>query len=128
MSVKNPDLLPLFDEVVAMLRPYEKKKLEPKRNEPGYYDLWSFREVVIDGRTRAEVYFAAAIIQKSYVGFYYMPVYTHEEAAAMVGPELMATLKGKSCFHIKELTPTLRRQIKAALKDGYALYKARGWV
>jgi len=109
MAVKNPDLLPLFDELKELLAPYEKRKLVPKHDEPGNYDLYSVKDVVIAGRPKKEVFFAGLIIQKSYVGLYYMPVYTHEEAADLIGPELMATLKGKSCFYIKELTPVLRK-------------------
>lgn len=127
MPVKNPDLIPLFEQVKALLKPYE-KHFDTRRDEAGYYDLWFEREVLVDGRKRDSVFFASAIIQKSYVGFYFMPVYTHEEAAGLFGEELMATLKGKSCFYIKELTPVLRKQIKEALAIGLRLYRERDWA
>ncbi len=127
MTVKNPELLPLFDEIKALLAPYG-KHFSPRRDEPGYYDLWSERDVVIDGRSRDSVYFAGLVVQKSYVGLYYMPVYTHGEAEALLGPDLMRLLRGKSCFHVRELTPQLRRQVEDALKLGLKLYRERGWV
>ena len=127
MPVKNPDLLPLFEDLKKLLAPYE-KHFDTRRDEPGYYDLWSEREIVIDGRKKDSVFFASLIIQKSYVGFYFMPVYTHEEAKELFGEELMATLKGKSCFYIKELTPAIKRQIRDALKIGLGLYRERDWV
>ena len=127
MTVKNPELIPLFDDLKKLLAPYE-KYFSPRKNEPGYYDLWLEREVVVDGRKRDSIYFAGLIIQKSYVGFYFMPVYTHEEAAGLFGNELMATLKGKSCFYIKELTPAIEQQIQDALKIGLRLYKKRDWA
>jgi hypothetical protein len=37
-------------------------------------------------------------------------------------------LKGKSCFYIRRLDPSLKRQIRDALAEGYRLYKQRGWV
>ena len=43
-------------------------------------------------------------------------------------PELLKLLKGKSCFHIKKLTPELLDQIKSALQVGYEAYQVRGWV
>jgi hypothetical protein len=43
-------------------------------------------------------------------------------------PDLLQLLKGKSCFHIKELNPQLESQIEDALKKGYDLYKERGWI
>lgn len=127
MDVKNPDLLPLFEEARKLLAPYS-KHFTVRHDEPGYYDLWSERDLVIEGRKRKEVYFAGLIIQKSYVGFYYMPVYAQQDIEAMFGPELLATKKGKSCFYLRELTPELARQIKEALARGLELYRERGWV
>lgn len=127
MPVKNPDLLPLFEELKALLAPFA-APFEIRRDEPGRYELWSVKDIVVDGRKRKDVYFAGIIIQKSYVGLYYMPVYTHEEAAGLFGTELMATLKGKSCFYIRRLTPELRAQITDALQQGIRLYRDRGWV
>ena len=127
MPVKNPDLLPLFEELKALVAPYS-DHFVVRRDEPGYYDLWSEKDVVIEGRSREEVFFGALIVQKSYVGFYFMPVYADTELTAVFGPELLASLKGKSCFHIRRLTPELEEQVRAALRAGYELYVARGWV
>jgi hypothetical protein len=125
--VKNPDLLPLFEELKKLLVPYE-EHFDPRRDEPGYYDLWYEHEVVVNDKKRDSVFFASLIVQKSYVGFYFMPVYTHEEAAELFGEELMKTLKGKSCFYIKDLSPTIRAQIEEALAIGLELYRERGWA
>ena len=43
-------------------------------------------------------------------------------------PELLALLKGKSCFHVKTLDAKLETQIRRALAAGFRLYKKRGWV
>lgn len=127
MTVKNASLLPLFAAVKALLEPYA-GRLTARRDEPGYYDLWSEKEVEIEGRRRREVFFAGLIVQKSYVGFYFMPVYAQSGLAQVFGPELLATLRGKSCFHLKAMTPALEDQLRAALAEGYRLYEERGWV
>ena len=127
MTVKNETLLPLFEELRALLEPYA-EHLTVRRDEPGYYDLWSERPVEIDGRRRNEVVVAGLIIQKSYVGFYFMPVYADGDLTSVFAPELLAALKGKSCFHLKRLTPELAADVSAALAAGYALYEERGWV
>lgn len=127
MTVKNPELIPLFNELKTLLEPYA-AHFTVRRDEPGYYDLWSDRDIVIEGRKRTEVFFAGLIIQKSYVGFYFMPVYAEAEMTALFGAELLATLKGKSCFHIKKLTPEIREQVAEALARGYVLYEERSWV
>lgn len=127
MPVKNPDLLPLFEEAKTLLEPYA-DRLTVRRDEPGYYDLWSEKDMIVNGRPRKELFFAGLIVQKAFVGFYYMPVYTDEEAKTFFGPELLATLKGKSCFRLKRMTPEIREQIVDALRRGYDLYASKGWV
>jgi len=57
-----------------------------------------------------------------------MPIYTDTALKDVFEPELLKLLKGKSCFHIKELDTKLERQIRKALKLGFRLYKNRGWV
>jgi hypothetical protein len=127
MAVKNETLVPLFDSVKELLEPYA-GRLVSRRDEPGYYDLWSEKEVEVDGRRRDEVFFAGLIVQKSYVGFYFMPVYADGELAAVFGDESLRLRKGKSCFHLKRLTPAMTEQLRAALAAGYRLYEERGWV
>jgi len=122
-----PELKPMFDTLKLLLQKYQ-PPLSPKVENETSYDLWSFRPVEIDGRKRTEVFFAALIIQKSYVGFYFMPVYAEPEMKNLFAPELLKLLKGKSCFHVKSLTPELLTQIEAALKAGFALYRERGWA
>jgi hypothetical protein len=111
------------------LKEYEGRGgLKPKFDLEGKYDLWSFKDVEIAGRKRKEVFFASIIIQSSYVGFYYIPIYTETSLKEVFEPELLSLLKGKSCFHIKNLDEKLEDQIKKALEIGFDLYKKRGWV
>ena len=121
------DLQAIFDAIKPLLQAYQ-PPLVPKRDEAGYFDLWSLKPVVIDGRKKKEVYFAGLIIQKSYVGFYFMPIYAETDLKTVFKPELLKLLKGKSCFHVKKLDAELLRQIAAALKIGFELYQERGWV
>lgn len=121
------DLQAIFEQLKSLLAQYQ-PPLTPKVDKPGSYDLWSIKDLVIEGRKRKEVYFAGLIIQKGYVGFYFMPVYAEPEVKVLFKPELLSLLKGKSCFHVKKLTPEVLEQIRAALKDGFTLYQQRGWV
>jgi hypothetical protein len=127
LEVKNERLLPLFAGVKRLMTPYA-RRLTARRDEPGYYDLWSEKDIVVSGRRRTAVFFCAVIIQKSYVGFYFMPLYADEDRSLVFGPDLLATLRGKSCFHLRHLTPALSEQIAAALAAGWQLYEDRGWV
>jgi hypothetical protein len=120
----------IFDSLKAILSQYSPPLVERaggtknKRN----YHLWSEREVEIAGRKRKEIYFAGLIIQRGYVGFYYMPIYTDEKLENVFEPELLKTLHGKSCFYIRKLDGQTLSQIKSALKTGFDLYKKRGWI
>jgi hypothetical protein len=120
----------VFDELKKILGQYSPPLIERRGNTPGKrnYHLWSEKETEIAGRKRKEVYFAGLIIQKGYVGLYYMPIYTDTTLEKVFGKELLSTLKGKSCFYIKTLEGPILSQIKKALKKGFELYKQRGWV
>ena len=126
MSMET-DLDVIFQKLKALLQEY-KDPLTPKFDEDGKYDLWSFKDLEIAGRKRKEVNFATIITHSKHVGLYYMPIYTDTDLKEVFEPELLTTLKGKSCFHIKKWDDKVERQIRKALKIGYELYQQRGWV
>lgn len=116
-----------FDKLRQLLTPY-RPPLVSKVDDASHFDLWSVKDLTIEGRKRKEVYFAGLIIQKAYVGFYFMPVYVEAEMKKIFEPELLRLLKGKSCFHIKKLDDQLIQQIQNALEAGFKLYTERGWI
>ena len=121
------ELVDIYNQLKSILKKYEDPLL-PKLDLDSKYDLWSFKDVVIDGRKRKEVFFASIVIQSSYVGFYFMPIYTDTPLKEVFSPELLKLLKGKSCFHIKKIDQNLKTEIKKAIDIGYKLYKNRGWI
>ena len=121
------DLSTVFNTLRKALSSYQPPFVS-KHDDAAYYDLWSVKDLVIEGRKRKEVYFAGLIIQKGYVGFSFIPVYVETEIKQVFAPELLKLLKGKSCFHIKKLDEALFQQIEAALKSGFELYQQKGWV
>jgi hypothetical protein len=121
------ELQTIFDTLRPLLARYQ-PPLFSKHDDTRYFDLWSRKDLVIAERKRKEVFFAGLIIQKSYVGFYFMPVYSDTGLKDFFKPELLSCLKGKSCFHIKKLDEALLAQIDEALQSGYALYQQRGWI
>jgi hypothetical protein len=129
-KAKTPlELKAIFDAVKPLLTPYEKGSMKVRVNFETKYDLWSEMKLVDQkGKPRDEMAFLAMIVQSSYMGFYFMPVYTHPDLVEKLGPNLRACLKGKSCFHLTRWDAELEQEVKAALKLGYALYKEVGWV
>jgi hypothetical protein len=80
------------------------------------------------GGKPVDLQFAAAILQKGYVGFYLMCIYVNQNARKQISPALLKLLKGKSCFHLKKLDDGLRQDIQSALALGAEFYKQRGWL
>jgi hypothetical protein len=127
-SAGQPELVPIFETIKNMLLPYEKGSIKLRGGTGGQIAMVSEKPIEIDGRKRDELWFAAALVQKGYVGFYFMPVYDKKQMEEMFKPELLKCLKGKGCFHIKKADPLIYAQIKESLKKGYDSYKAKGWV
>jgi len=123
----EPKLTEIFTSLKTFLRPYE-SSFEVAIDTDNRYELWTSKEMVLSGNKGKKIYFAGGIIQKGYVGFYYMPVYVENTIKDFLKPEFVSLLKGKSCFHIKEMNNSIKQQIEAALKIGYGLYKDKGWI
>ena len=92
------------------------------------FDLWSVHQPVGDEPSPKEVFFAGIRRQKTFVGFYYFPIYSVPSLAASLAPSLVKLLKGKSCFHIRSVDGDLLDQIRRALHLGFDDYQKRGWV
>lgn len=126
-TAKDDKRIIIFQQLRKLLKKYEPPFIA-KSDFDSRYELWSIKDVTIAGRKRKEVFFAGLIIQSTYVGFYYMPVYTDVAIKKMFKKELLSTLKGKSCFHITSTDQVLLTQIRSALELGLALYRKNEWV
>lgn len=127
-SAGQPELVNIFNELVNIMKPFEKGSIKITGGKEGQFGLISKKAVEVDGKKMEEVWFSGLLIQKGYVGFYFMPVYASPELKSEIQPELLKCLKGKSCFHIKKMDEQIFKQIKDALKKGYNLYKKKGWI
>jgi len=126
-SAGQPELTPIFEAIKKLLLPYEKGTMK-LISSAGQVVLISKKPVEILGRKRDELWFASALVQKGYVGFYYMPVYGDPKVKELIKPELLKCLKGKACFRVKKYDKEILSQIKDALKFGYGLWQKRGWL
>lgn len=80
------------------------------------------------GGKPVQVDLASLILQKGYVGFYFMPAYIDSKLRKKLAPELLRLLKGKTCFHVKQLDASLLANIEFALHEGVKSYKEKGWL
>src|SRR4030095_8400567 len=127
-SPGQPQLVLIFEEIKKMLAPYKKGTMKLSGGFDAKVALVSKKPVEILGRKRDELWFAGALVQKGYVGFYFMPVYADVSIKKLIKPELLSCLKGKSCFHIKKLDKEIFSQIQHALEVGYTAWVKRGWL
>ena len=121
-SGDQPELVPVFNEIKKLLLPYGKDKITVRGGTGGQIVLVNEHPVVIDGKPRNEYWFAAALIQRGYVGFYFMPVKTDKEKKEVFKPELLKCLKGKSCFHIKKMDNEISKQIAESLDSNFGIW------
>ena len=75
---KNLVLAEIFGQLRQKIGKYA-PPFEIRIDDERRFELWSVKDLVIEGRKRKEVFFASLIIQKDYVGFYFMPVYVESE-------------------------------------------------
>jgi hypothetical protein len=122
-----PDLESVLAKARALLKPFEEHFT--LRGEGGMNcGLYSVREIQAHGKIYCEMFFAGVRMNKGAVGFYFMPIYTHEQEFNDLSPSLRKLLKGKSCFHLKKLDDETESELTALLKKGHEVYKKAGWV
>ena len=128
-SAGQPEMVVVFEAIKKLILPYVNKgALKLYANTGGQINLISHKTVVIAGRQREDIWFVSALIQKGYVGFYYIPIYMNDPLKKQFSDEFIKCLKGKACFHIKNTNAEIMGDIEKAIRIGYQEYEKRGWV
>ena len=128
-SAGQPEMVLIFEAIKKLMKPYHKKgTMLYHEDKGGQIHLISHKAIEVEGRKKPMVWFVSTIIQKGYVGFYYMPIYMNDPMKKLFSPEFIKCLKGKACFHIKKAEPIIMDDIKKAIQVGYEAYEKRGWV
>ena len=79
---------------------------------------------VMQGKQKVDGHYFASVVPKPKdIRLYFFPIYTHVDHYGELSPELKKALKGKSCFHIKKLSPEMETEIAAMIAKGEDLYK-----
>jgi hypothetical protein len=129
------DLQPIFDELKALLKKYGKgldarDYLEGStaREKKPMFGLLGRKDVAIGNRKPQRTYVVGIIMQKNFVGFYSMPIYSHPEEIVINDPDVAKMRKGKSCINVNKLSPSIRKDLERIVKDGIRIYKREGWI
>lgn len=120
----------IFIKLKELLTPYA-SQLDVRRNDEKVYEIFGNKTVETNVSEEEEVegvYFASAKIQKSFVGFYFFPIYTHPDHFMHISTSLKNLLKGKTCFHIKAYDESIFTELKELIKEGEKLYNELNYI
>ena len=82
----------------------------------------------MQGKQKVDGYYFASVIPKPKdCRLYFFPIYTHVDQFEL-SEGLKKMLKGKSCFHIKKMSPEIEEEIRSMVAKGVELYKSDGVI
>lgn len=123
MAKQAVDPTPIFEELKSLIAPYA-GSLKVVKDGPDYYYL-DTHQFIPSG---LPLFFSAVKIQKNYVSFYFMPVYSHPQLLEGASAELKKRMQGKSCFNFKQPDPTLFAELRQLVDAGFSVWKSEGKV
>ena len=122
------DLIEIFQTIRASLQPYATLGFDNRMNSETIYDLWSNKNVEIDGTKRNELFFCSISIESDSVHLHIFPNDSNSDLKTVVADELGKLQTEDGVIKIQSLDDSLMEQIESAISASYKLYKERGWV
>ena len=117
------DLLYIREKLVEFLRKH-KSVFKLVSDTPDKFEVHGTIPAM-QGKQKVDGFYFGSVIPKAKdVRFYFFPIYTHREKIYdKLSPELNTFLKGKSCFHMKYLSPELEAEIEQMIDDAVIIYQ-----
>jgi len=101
--------------------------LRIRKDEPTVLEMCGTKEAM-QGKQKVDGFYFASVIPKAKdCRLYYFPIYTHKDEFSL-SEDLQKALKGKSCFHIKKLSPEMEKEIEGMVSKGVELYDKDGLI
>ena len=122
------DLIEIFQTIRASLQPYATLGFDNRSNTEALYDLWSNKNVEIDGSPRNEVFFVSVGIEDNHVALHLLPEDQVNELKNISDPGFQELLNANGYFEIVSLDDPLLTKIEEAIAAGFKIYKDKGWV
>lgn len=112
-------------EIENTLKDILKSHISPlriRKEEETVFEVCGTKERM-QGKQKVDGHYFASIMPKPKdARLYFIPIYTHAGEFTDISPELRKCLKGKSCFHVKKLSPELEQDIKQMIQKGIDIY------
>ena len=122
------DLIEIFQTIRASMQPYATLGFDNRSNSEQLYDLWSNKNVEIEGSSRNEVFFTSVEIKDSYVTVSLFPQDQKNHLQEIASPEILQLQNNESDFKIDRLDDQSLAQIEDTIAAAYKVYKDKGWV
>jgi len=122
------DYIEIFQTIRASLQPYATLGFDNRTNSETVYDLWSNKNVEIDGSPRNEVFFVSVGIEDNHVALHLLPEDQVNELKNISDPGFQELLNANGYFEIVSLDDPLLTKIEEAIAAGFKIYKDKGWV
>jgi len=122
------DHIEIFQTIRASLQPYATLGFDNRTNSETVYDLWSNKNVEIDGSLRNEVFFVSVSIEDNHVALHLLPEDQVNELKKISDTGFQELLNANGYFEIVSLDDPLLAKIEEAIAAGFKIYKDKGWV
>jgi hypothetical protein len=122
------DLIEIFQTIRASMQPYATLGFDNRINSETVYDLWSNKNVEIDGSSRYEVFFTSVAIKDDDVAVHIFPQDQQSLMKEVSSAGLSDLQSDEGFFKIDKLDDQLLAQIEEAIAAAYKIYKDKGWV
>ena len=117
------DFKSLFTRFRALLAPYASTLTVQTDGSSKYY----LNSSVLT-RSKRPIMFAGVSIEKAYVSFHLMPVYTSPELLQSMSPELRKRMQGKACFNFRKVDEKLFTELESLTRTGFDKFKESGYL
>jgi hypothetical protein len=122
------DLIEIFQTIRASLQPYATLGFDNRTNSETVYDLWSNKNVEIDGTARNEVFFTSVSIVDNVVR---VSIFAEEQLNQLIeilSPQLHELQNADGTLDIDHLDESLLTAIEDTIAAAYKIYKDKDWV
>jgi hypothetical protein len=117
-----PELLEIQQKLQNLFKAHI-PPLQIRKDNEMVFEVAGTREAM-QGKQKVDgYYFGSVVPMPRDIRLYYFPIYTHVKKFQWISDELRKCLKGKSCFHIKKMSPALESEIEKMIKAGIELYQ-----
>ena len=102
--------------------------LQVRKDNQQVLELAGTKEAM-QGKQKVDGFYFASVVRKPKdIRLYFFPIYTHKEEFGWISEELRKCLKGKSCFHIKNLNDPLLLELGKMIDQGVNVYAQQGLI